>query len=328
MLNGYIGQEDRLAALQATIRAHKNGRPLPNMLFLGNSGLGKTTLANEVAQEVGRKFILLHAPSVMDRSEVAEKIIEADGGILFIDEIHALNRTMAEDIYSVIDRKVVSMHYETYAYSYKYEFAFSPDKVEPGMWHGPDMYRVPIRGKKIASGTQETQLEGVTIIGATTDEALLPTAFLSRLSQLKVYLRPYNLVELATIATLYADSLGITVDKDAMLFLAQRSRGVPRMVKHLLDRAADFAAPESHVDGPTAARTVDALGVDAYGLEEPHRAILRALAEGSLSRTSLGQRLGLAASNLTLYWGDLMAQGLVKVGTRHEITGKGMAAIT
>jgi Holliday junction DNA helicase RuvB len=327
MLNGYIGQEDRLAALHATIRAHQNGRPLPNMLFLGNSGLGKTTLAEALARETDKKFIVVHAPSIEDRSELAERIVDADGGVLFIDEIHALIRSMAEDMYTVMDRKVVTQSYPLFETTYRNIFALSADQVPPDMWHGPDVYRIPVRGKKAGIETTETQLSGVTIIGATTDEALLPTAFLSRLSQLKVYLRPYNLVELATIATLYADSMGITVDKEAMIYLAERSRSTPRMVKHLLDRAADFAAPESHVDASVAALTTAALGIDAHGLEEPHRAILRALAEGPLSRTSLGQSLGISASNLGLYWGDLMAQGFVKVTTRHEITERGINAI-
>ena len=329
MLNGYIGQEDRLEALKATLRAYKNGRPLPNMLFLGNSGLGKTRLAEEVANETGRQLVVCHAPSVIDRADLTNKIISASGQILFIDEVHALNRMLAEDLYTVIDNHVVNVETELYDTKYKTIYALYKSQIPSNMkWHGPNSYRVPVRSKKVGTVQSEKKLTGITIIGATTDEALLPPAFLSRLSELKVYLRQYNTVELATIATLHAESMALVLSPEAAIYLSQRARNTPRRVKQLVERAADFAAPDATILEAHATTAAEALGVDALGLEEPHRAILRALRASPLSRTSLGQTLGLPAANLSLYWGDLLAQGLVSVSTRHELTAKGLQAIT
>jgi Holliday junction DNA helicase RuvB len=328
MLNGYIGQKDRLSALKATLSAHKNGRPLPHMLFLGNSGLGKTKLAEEVANEIGKQVIVCHAPSVIDKAFLTDKIIEAEGNVLFIDEIHALNRMLAEDLYSVIDKSVVHIEQDLVSATYKTIFALHRGQIPATMeWHGPDSYRIPVRTKKIGTTLDERALTSITIIGATTDEALLPPAFLSRLSSLKIYLRPYTVVELGTIVVLFAESIGLTIDRKAAIYLAQRSRSTPRRAKQLLERAADFAAPATRITEDAAITAVEALGIDDLGLEQPHREILKVLADGPLSRTSLGQRLGLPAANLSLYWGDLLAQGLVTVSTRHEITQKGLAAI-
>lgn len=330
MLEGYIGQRDRLEALEATIRANKLGRKLPHMLFLGSSGRGKTKLASEVARETGKHMVILHCPSITDRSEVVEKIIEAEDAILFLDEIHALPRQIAEDLYTVIDEGKITLFNETIEYTKRVStYAVYEEQLTPGIsgdWMGPGSYYVGANPKRILTKEEVVLQGGITIIGATTDEALLPTAFLSRLSQLKVYLRPYTPVELATISTLHAETVGAKVTPKAALFLAERARSTPRTVIQLTERALDFAFPK-RVGITHAKRALTALGVDQFGLEQPHRAILQTLAEGSMSRTGLAQTLGLTPTNLNLYWGDLLEQGLVRVTTRHEITEKGVNAI-
>lgn len=330
MLEGYIGQKDRLSALEATIRANKLGRKLPHMLFLGSSGRGKTKLASEVARETGTHMVVLHCPSVENKSDVTEKILEAEGGILFLDEVHALPRSIAEDIYTVTDDGVVNVVEETMEYTKTVSaYLIFEDQMTPGIsgeWIGPGSYWVGANPKRVVAKKTITLPRGITIIGATTDESLLPPAFLSRLSQLKVYLRPYTTVELATIAALHAKSVGAKVTPKAAVYLAERSRSTPRRVIQLTERAVDFSFPKSA--GITHAKeALAALGVDGFGLEEPHRAILQALTLGPMSRTGLAQTLGLTPTNLNLYWGDLLEQGLVRVTTRHEITEKGAEAI-
>lgn len=331
MLEGVIGQEDRLQALRSAILASKaTGNKLPHMLFLGQTGLGKTHLARAVSNEVDRPFHVLHAPSVVERSTLTDKIIEADGGVLFIDEIHALPRNMAEDLYTVFDDGLVTVETpvtirQLVAVQINDESEIPPDaNIE---WQGGGFYQVPmdIPTKEVEISTVAVDL---TIIGATTDESFLPDAFLRRLSGLKVFLRSYQLIELATIARLYADDMSIGLTNEAAIYLAERSRRNPARIKHLLLRAADVAtvAEEEEVTLEAAEAALEALGVDSQGLEPPHRAILKALrmtGTSGLSRTSLGQMLNLTPKNLDHYWGDLIEQGLVTVDTRHRITQLG-----
>lgn len=323
MLTGYIGQEDRLAALKAAIISAKaNTSPLPHMLLLGRSGNGKTHLARCIAQEMQVPFVVMHAPSMIERKEITDKIIEADGGILFIDEIHALNRSICEDMYSVIDNGVVLAEVPVYGNQLTSKWVDSTadlpaNCVEP--WIGPGLYAFT---ESVVIGYQ-TQQKSVTvsIVGATTDESLLPTPFYNRLSQLKVHLRQYTNEELTTIGLIYADEMRVPISNRAAMFLAKRALASPRRIKQLVDRAADTG----DITLPNARHTAARLGVDPLGLEHPHRDILRALAEAEngLSRTSLSQKLGIPPRNLEHYWPDLLRLNLVTIDTRHRVTEDG-----
>lgn len=334
MLDGYIGQEDRLEALKAAINARRHfpDRPMPHMLFLGGSGRGKTRLAQEVARATGKDLVVLHAPSVSQRNEIAAKLIEAEGNILFIDEVHSLPRMFAEDLYLALDENRINIEVPQAAITYDSRYLIVKRQLPESMrdeWRGMGFYDIPVISDTGMSKIESKQLRSVTVIGATTDEALLPAAFLSRLSALKVYLRPYTVVELATIGTLHAESIGYVLAPEAAVYLAERSRGTPRRMLHLVERSADFTGADKMIYSNVASMATKALGVDSLGLEQPHRAILEALAASpnGLSRTSLGQRLGLTPKNLTLYWGDLLEQNLVTIGTRHEILLKGVEAL-
>lgn len=328
LLDEFVGQKDRVKALQAAIASAKERNvPLPNMLLLGKPGQGKTTLAQLIAKEMDKHLVILHAASSVDRASIADKILEAEAGILFIDEIHALDRKLCEDLYTVIDSSQMTMFAEENITVNKTEFLYIPEELPEGeIWHGQGWYVVPVVVGQIQV-PQSIELSGITIIGATTDESLLPPAFLSRLSALKVYLRDYDEVELGTIATLHADELGLTLQSKTALFLAQHSRSNPRRVKQLVERAGDRAR-KGKVSPEAAQEALTDLGVDRAGLEPPHRAMLGVLAEGGLSRTSLGQRLGIPPKNVDHYFGDLMSQGLVRIDRKHEITDKGRQVIT
>lgn len=323
MLNGYIGQADRLAALKVAIRAaQERHKPLPHMLLLGRSGLGKTTLARAIANEMDVPFTVMHAPNAIEREYVSQKIEEAEGGILFIDEIHALDRSICEDLYTVIDDGVVTEFMPVMVQEFEPTFVDKESDLPEGYdWDGPMIYDIPTMVESDEKTVVRRPLQPITIIGATTDEALLPQPFYRRLSGLKVYLREYTLTELATIAILYADDLDVTIDNEAAMYLAMRSLSNPARIKQLVDRASD----RGDINDESAEETAESLGVDNLGLETPHRDILTALAQSSdgLSRTSLGQKLGLPPKNLDHYWTDLLRLNLVTIDTRHRITQLG-----
>lgn len=347
MLDSYIGQRDSLAMLLVTLRARQQseGR-LPNMLFLGGPGRGKTTLAKAVADELDVPFIAVHGPSIRDahgadeRSAMSDLLRQAEGGILFVDEIHSLSRTVAEDMYRAIDEGLITetvpvmaiQSQKTYITAERAE-DLPPEMREEFFYRGPGVYsvwqetEVPTRQVE----KREARIGAVTVIGATTDEALLPPAFLSRLSALTVRLRPYNEEEMGNIAIRHAFDIGSDVEPDAAYELAIRGRRTPRRVKQITERAAEWATAHgrNQITRQDVLDTCTAMGIDQYGLEEPHRHMLRLLAEApkGLSRTSLAQRMGLPAKNADLYWGDLMEIGFVTIGTKHEITDKGREAI-
>lgn len=345
MLDTYVGQRDALAPLIAAIASSRaTGRAMPNMLFLGGPGRGKTTLAKAVAEEVGKKMVTLHGSSTIERQGIADKIIDAQGNILFIDEIHALPRQISEELYRVIDEGRISITVPKTEVQWVRATIWANniteiDQAERWLWHGPGYYNTMTPKVKTLreTETQLMQLSPITIIGATTDEALLPEPFYSRLSALTVRLRPYTMTELMDIAVAHARSLNVDLTPMAAETIAQRSRQTPRRVKHLTERAADLTIAEGLrttqgswlIQHSTANKALVDMGVDQKGLEEPHRAILRLLAsnERGMSRTSLAQSVGIPPRNLDQYWGDLVALGLVSISTRHEITEEGRRAL-
>lgn len=306
------------------------------MLLLGRPGTGKSTLARAIAAEMDTPFEVVHAPTIKDGDELAQAALRAAGGILFVDEIHALNRQHAESLFTLVDdgtitvqRPVIGEGWEPVWIENEGEaacFVLERPYATPGMY----LRRVEAQTSKTAP--ERVIVGSLTLVGATTDEALLPEAFLSRLSRLMVRLRPYTEDELARIGAQHAqDELDLVLDPQAANLLAARARQSPRKMKQLTERAADLAVGEraASITQAHAERALAALGVDAHGLEPMHRAVLQALAEAGngLSRTSLGQKLGLPARNLQLYWQALMEDGLVTIDTRHRITDAGKAVL-
>ena len=322
MLESFKGQDEAIAQLKVEIAAAKAGSTtLPHMLFLGPPGTGKTTLARELAAEMALPFEVLHCPNVSDRAVVADKIVAAQGGILFCEEIHGLPRLFAEDMYTVIDDAVVHRTVEVTTPVERVRIK------EEGI--GFDRYV-----EQVPTGRYEFRREPitpVTVVGATTDEAMLPEAFLSRLSGLVVRLQPYTTEALAEIGQDHAtDRYGMALMANAARFLAKVSRQNPRRLKQLVDRtfATGLAQGAKHyLTEEHALRTVRVLKIDDNGLEEPHRKVLQLLSEQPLSRTSLAQRMGIPAKNFDLYWSDLTRLGFATIGRKHEITAKGRDAI-
>lgn len=348
MLDKFLGQRDALTPLITAIQAHRvTGKPMPHALFLGRPGTGKTTLAKVLADELNVPFVTVHAPSIRDahgvkeRDQMAKHIQDAKGGILHVDEIHALSRTLAEDMYRVIDEGLMTVSRKEVVTAYKVApmWITAEDQLPDNMkWMWPiskvGYYSVPVaftrEGKDTA--TELVDVSPITVIGSTTDEALLPQAFLSRLSALTVRLRPYTKDELAQIAVRHANDLGTTIKPKAAVAIALRSRETPRRVKQLVDRTYDHAVAHGNGDHQIYAddvyETMEFLGVDEYGLEQPHRDMLNLLRvnERGLSRTSLAQQLGIPVRNMEAHWADLTRAGFVQIATRHELTEKGKEA--
>lgn len=339
MLEHFTGQRDALAPLLVAIASSdRTGRPLPNALFLGGPGRGKTTLARAVAEDMAIPFATLHGSSTIERQSIAEKIMEAKGGILFIDEIHALPRAICEDLYRVIDEGKLSISVPKMETRWKEQAEWITTKEQlpenmQWLWHGPYYYMVSV-GTPHKTREVETQLVDVgpiTVIGATTDEALLPEPFYSRLSALTIYLRPYDLDELANIARDHAQTLGMNMLPEAGLEVAEKSRHTPRKAKQLTERITDWVIAmygTDKIDRVDVVEVLDVLGVDDYGLTKPHRDMLAILksADKGLSRTSLAQMMRIPPKNLELYWGDLSEAGFVTIDTRHRITEEGRNA--
>ena len=338
MLDAYIGQRDALAPLLIAIESSRaTKRPLPHSLFLGRPGTGKTALARAVAQELGGPFIALNAATVKDADTIAQAALQTVGGVLFLDEIHALDRKQAESLFTLLDEASVTVQAPIMGTGWEYAEITKPEDHPrgPEYFYGPGLYEVPVQVPTKQTQPVQMIVGDVTVIGATTDESWLPPALLSRLSRLVVRLRPYTISELAQIADDYANALDCRIDGAAAVLLAQRARQSPRRVKHLTERAADYALVRRAVSGEGAVIIEDdaesALAdahIDRFGLQEPHREMLSVLVEsGGLSRTSLAQRLGIPARNVELYWADLMQHGFVTIGRRHEPTEEGRVAL-
>ncbi len=239
----FIGQEHIKAALGIGLAAAKKRlEPLEHILLYGNPGLGKTTLAHIIAREMGGLIKVTSGPALERVGDLAAILSNLkNGDILFIDEIHRLNKTVEEVLYSAMEDFVLDV----------------------------------VIGKGPAARTLRLPLERFTLIGATTKLNLVAAPLRDRFGHV-FHLTFYEPTEIATIVNRSAELLNITIDTTAGQLIAERSRRTPRVANRLLKRARDYAEIEADgiLNTITATAALQLLNIDHQGLDEVDRKIL------------------------------------------------------
>ena len=247
-LDEYIGQEKAKGNLKVYIEAAKQrGEALDHVLFYGPPGLGKTTLAGIIANEMGVHMKVTSGPAIEKPGEMAAILNNlSEGDVLFVDEIHRLNRQVEEVLYPAMED-------------------FSIDIVI---------------GKGATARSIRLDLPYFTLIGATTRAGLLTAPLRDRFGVVH-HLEFYTDSELQTIVMRSAQVLGVEIEAKGALELARRSRGTPRLANRLLKWVRDFAQVkyQGKITEEIADFALDLLEVDRYGLDQTDRLILNTMIE-------------------------------------------------
>ncbi|MDO4459518.1 MAG: Holliday junction branch migration DNA helicase RuvB [Clostridia bacterium] len=247
-LEEYIGQAKVKENMAIYIEAaRKRKEPLDHVLLYGPPGLGKTTLAGIIANEMGTNLRITSGPAIEKAGDLAALLASMnEGDILFIDEIHRLPRTVEEILYPAME-----------------DFAID---IMTGKGQGTTSYHLP--------------LPKFTLIGATTRAGQLSAPLRDRFGVVE-RLELYNVMDLAKIITRSSSILGINIDQDAALELASRSRGTPRIANRFLKRIRDFAEviSDGEITQATAQLALDRMEIDELGLDSGDRRVLKAIIE-------------------------------------------------
>lgn len=247
-LREFIGQEKAKEQLAIALEAAKSrGDSLDHVLLFGPPGLGKTTLATIIANEMGVGFQQTSGPALQIQGDLTAILTNLrEKQVLFLDEIHRLQPVLEEKLYTALE-------------DYKLDI---------------------IIGQGPSARTHVMDLKPFTFVGATTRPGLLSSPLRSRFGIL-LRLEFYTDDELRFIVERSAEVLGVDIDQDGAAEIAMRSRGTPRIANRLLRRVRDYAQVRANgvIDRPTAQKALAILEVDAHGFDELDRRLLRTIIE-------------------------------------------------
>ena len=246
VLSEYIGQEKVKENMKIYIEAaKKRGEPLDHVLLYGPPGLGKTTLANIISNEMNSNIKITSGPAIEKPGDLAALLTNlSEFDVLFIDEIHRLNKSVEEILYPALEDYTLDI----------------------------------IIGKGPSARSIRLDLPKFTLIGATTKAGSLTTPLRDRFGIIH-RLELYNAEDLATIVKRSASILEVDIDEQSALEIARRSRGTPRIANRLLKRVRDYASvlADGSITLEIAKIALNKLEIDNIGLDEIDRKILETL---------------------------------------------------
>lgn len=284
-LKDYIGQTKIKSILKVFIDAAKSrGESLDHVLFYGPPGLGKTTLCGIIANEMGVNMKVTSGPAIEKPGEMAAILNNLqEGDVLFVDEIHRLNRQVEEVLYPAMEDYAIDI----------------------------------MIGKGATARSIRLDLPKFTLVGATTRAGLLSAPLRDRFGVVH-HLEFYTVEELKTIILHSALTLGVEIDEEGAYEMARRSRGTPRLANRLLKRVRDFAQVkyDGRISKEVASFALDLLEVDKMGLDQNDRNILMTMigkfAGGPVGLDTLAAAIGEDAGTIEdVYEPYLVKNGLI-----------------
>lgn len=292
-LADYIGQEKVKQNLKVYIEAaKKRGDALDHVLFYGPPGLGKTTLAGIIANEMGTHMKVTSGPAIEKPGEIAAILNNLqEGDILFVDEIHRLNRQVEEVLYPAMEDFCIDI----------------------------------MIGKGSSTRSIRLDLPKFTLIGATTRAGMLTAPLRDRFGMIH-RLEFYTIPELQHIVKQSASLLQVEIDEGGSLELARRSRGTPRLANRILKRVRDFAQVkyDGRITEEVAKTALDLMDVDKMGLDHIDRNLLRTMIEkfdgGPVGLDTLAAAIGEDAGTIEdVYEPFLIQNGLLNRTPRGRV---------